>query len=159
VSTTRRGFFARSSYRCLRNTNRLSVSSNCHCSASWSSSVRRTSLHLWCCGRHQWNGPSCRKSAGRLAPHNAINHVIHRALLAAQIPSRLEPVKLCHRDDKRPDGVSTMPWSRGECITWDFTCPDTPAASHLNRAVTGPGEVANEAECKKTAKYAELTNR
>jgi len=29
----------------------------------------------------------------------------------------------------------------------------------LNRAVTGPGEVANEAECKKTAKYAELTNR
>jgi len=44
----------------------------------------------------------------------------------------------------------------------DFTCPDTLAANHLNRAVTGPGEVANEgneAECKKTAKYAELTNR
>jgi len=105
------------------------------------------------------HGLSCRKSAGRLARHNAINHVIHRALLAAQIPSRLEPVKLCHRDDKRPDGVSTMPWSRGKCIAWDFTCPDTLAASHLNRAVTGPGEVANEAECKKTAKYAELTNR
>jgi len=52
-----------------------------------------------------------------------------------------------------------MPWSRGKCMAWDFTCPDTLAASHLNRAVTGPGEVANEAECKKTAKYTELTNR
>jgi len=27
-----------------------------------------------------------------------------------------------------------------------FTCPDTLAASHLNVAVTGPGQVANHAE-------------
>jgi len=54
------------------------------------------------------HGLSCRKSAGRLAhQHNAINHVIHRALLVAQIPSRLEPVKLCHRDN-RPDVVSII---------------------------------------------------
>ena len=92
------------------------------------------------------HGLSCRKSAGRLARHNAVNQLIHRALLTAQIPSRLEPVQLCHGDDKRPDGVPTMPWSRGKCMAWDFTCPDTLAASHLNRAVTGPGEVANEAE-------------
>ena len=105
------------------------------------------------------HGLSCHKSAGRLARHNAINQLIHRALLTAQIPSRLEPVNLCHGDDKRPDGVSTMPWSRGKCMAWDFTCPDTLAASHLNRAVTGPGEVANEAECRKTEKYAELRSR
>jgi len=48
------------------------------------------------CGTH---GLTCRKSAGRLARHNTINHVIHRALLAAQIPSRLEPVKLCQSDE------------------------------------------------------------
>ena len=52
-----------------------------------------------------------------------------------------------------------MPWSRGKCVAWDFTCPDTLAASHLNRAVTGPGEVANEAERRKMDKYAELATR
>ena len=105
------------------------------------------------------HGLSCRKSAGRLARHNAVNELIRRALLTAEIPSRLEPAKLSCTDDKRPDGVSTMPWSRGKCVAWDFTCPDTLAASHLNRAVTGPGEVANEAERRKMDKYAELATR
>jgi len=31
----------------------------------------------------------------------------------------------------------------------DFTCTDTLASSHLNRAVLGPGAVVNEAEEKK----------
>jgi len=44
-------------------------------------------------------------------------------------------------------------------VAWDFTCPDTLATSHLNRAVTGPGEVANEAEQRKVEKYADLTTR
>ena len=43
-----------------------------------------------------------------------------------------------------------MPWSRGKRVSWDFTCPDTLAVSQENRAVTGPGEVANEAERRKT---------
>ena len=54
------------------------------------------------------HGLSCRKSAGRLARHNAINQLIHRALLTAQIPSRLEPVNLCHGDDKRPPLLGNM---------------------------------------------------
>src|SRR5208282_5281978 len=103
------------------------------------------------------HGLSCRKSAGRLARHNAVNELIRRALLTAEIPSRLEPSKLSHSDHKRPDGVSAMPWSRGKCVAWDFTCPYTLATSHLNRAVTGPGEVANEAEQRKVEKYADLT--
>ena len=74
-----------------------------------------------------------------------------------EIPSRLEPTKLCRSDDKRPDGVSTMPWSRGQCLAWDFTCPDTLAASHLNKAVTGPGQVANAAEQLKADKYRALS--
>jgi hypothetical protein len=35
----------------------------------------------------------------------------------------------------------------------DFTCPDTLAATHWNRAVVSPGSVANDAENRKTAKY------
>jgi len=39
---------------------------------------------------------------------------------------------------------------------WDFICPDTLASSHLNRAVLGPGAVANETEEKKKSKYSRL---
>jgi hypothetical protein len=49
-----------------------------------------------------------------------------------------------------------MPWFRGECLAWDFTCPDTLAASHLNKVVTGPGQVANDTEHRKIGKYADL---
>jgi len=50
-----------------------------------------------------------------------------------------------------------MPWSRGQSLAWDFTCPDTLAASHLNVAITGPGQVANHAEQLKIDKYATLS--
>ena len=36
-------------------------------------------------------------------------------------------------------------------------CPDTLAASHLNRAVIGPSSVANDAEGRKVAKYSSLS--
>ena len=38
-----------------------------------------------------------------------------------------------------------------------FTCPDTLAASHLNRAVLSPGAVAKDAESRKSTKYRSLT--
>ena len=41
-------------------------------------------------------------------------------------------------------------------LVWDFTCPDTLAAGDLNRAVSGPGAVANEAEARKSVKYQSL---
>ena len=50
-----------------------------------------------------------------------------------------------------------MPWSRGQSLAWDFTCPNTLAASHLNRAVTGLGQVANHVEQPKREKYAALS--
>jgi hypothetical protein len=105
-------------------------------------------------GRH---GLSCRKSAGRLSRHSAVNELIKRALMSAEIPSRLEPTSLAQHHDRRPDGMSLTPWTHGRCLAWDFTCPDTLAPSHLNVAVSGPGAVANEAEVKKRAKYAFLS--
>jgi hypothetical protein len=95
----------------------------------------------------------CRISKGRLACHNAVNELVKRALLTAEIPSRLEPTKLSHTDDKRSDGVSTMTWSREQ----DFTSPDTLAVSHLNKAVNGPGHVVNDPEQRKRDKYAALS--
>ena len=54
-----------------------------------------------------------------------------------------------------------LPWTRGVEDTpscgIDFTCPDTLALSHLNRAVVGPSAVANEVEEKKKSKYSSLS--
>jgi hypothetical protein len=41
-------------------------------------------------------------------------------------------------------------------LAWDFTCPDTLAVSHLIKGVTGPGQVANNAEQRKIDKNADL---
>lgn len=105
-------------------------------------------------GRH---GLVCRKSAGRHLRHNAVNDLIKRALSSANVPALLEPNSLCREDGKRPDGLSVLPWANGRCLVWDFTCPDTLAASHLNAAVLSPGAVANAAESLKVAKYRSLS--
>ena len=102
------------------------------------------------------HGLSCRKSAGRIARHTAINGIIKAALNAAEVPCRLEPRGLTRDDGKRPDGVTTMPWKDGRCLMWDVTCPDTLAASYLDKAVTGPGVVATEAELHKIHKYSTM---
>ena len=101
-------------------------------------------------GRH---GLSCRKSAGRLSRHHALNDLIKRALSSAEIPSRLEPSSLARDDGKRPDGLSLIPWANGRCLVWDVTCPDTLSSSHLNAAVSGHGTVATESEERKRQKY------
>lgn len=106
-----------------------------------------------CSGTH---GLACRKSAGRHVRHNAVNDLIKRALASANVPAMLEPNSLCRDDGKRPDGLTVLPWANGRCMVWDFTCPDTLAASHLNRAVVSPGAVANDAENRKSSKYRSL---
>jgi len=103
------------------------------------------------------HGLACRKSAGRHMRHNAVNDLIKRALASANVPSMLEPKSLARDDGKRPDGLTVLPWANGRCMVWDFTCPDTLAVSHLNRAVISPGAVANEAESRKSTKYRSLS--
>ena len=109
-------------------------------------SVDRTGIH----------GLSCRKSAGRLSRHSAVNDLIKCALLLAETPSKLEPTSLLPHNERRPDGMSLTPWKNGRCLAWDFTCPDTLAPSHLNNATNGHSVVACEAEEKKRVKYASL---
>lgn len=116
--------------------------------------------HQCICGAavdgHGTHGLSCRKSAGRIARHTAVNGIIKAALTAAEVPCRLEPRGLARDDGKRPDGVTTMPWKDGRCLLWDVTCPDTLAASYLDKAVTGPGVIATDAETKKRQKYSSI---
>ena len=39
--------------------------------------------------------------------------------------------------NKRPDGTTLLPWTRGKPMAWDVTVPDTYAESHIaNTAIT-----------------------
>jgi hypothetical protein len=102
------------------------------------------------------HGLSCRRSAGRLLRHSLINDIIWRALGRANIAASKEPTGLITSDGKRPDGASIIPWSRGKCLAWDATTPDTLAASHLPDTCLSAGAAANNAAAKKSSKYAAL---
>ena len=52
---------------------------------------------------------SCRQSKGRHPQHAVLNEILHRSLLAAQVPSRLESSGVYYSDRKRPDGISLVP--------------------------------------------------
>ena len=103
------------------------------------------------------HGLSCRKSAGRQLRHSTLNDIICRSIRRAGVQSLKEPLGLSRDDGKRPDGVTLTPWSRGRCLAWDVTVPDTFAASHLAMTSTTPSAAADKAAANKTAKYQQLT--
>ena len=108
------------------------------------------------CKQLSTHGLSCRKSDRKHHRHAAVNQIIKRALGAAKIPARLEQNGLSRSDSKRPD--CARPWSHGQLLVWDATCPDTLALSYRLQACSGPaGErVATAVEHRKTSKYAHL---
>ena len=59
------------------------------------------------------HGLSCRQSKGRIPRHNGLNTIIKQALASAHIPSILEPQGLVRSDNKRPDGLTIIPWANG----------------------------------------------
>ena len=61
------------------------------------------------------HGLSCKNSGGRFSRHCAVNDIIKRALMSAEIPSRLEPKSLSKNinDQKCPDGMTLVPWKDG----------------------------------------------
>jgi hypothetical protein len=102
------------------------------------------------------HGLACKRSAGRHLRHNLLNDTILRALQSAGIAAVREPPGLARTDAKRPDGATLVPWTRGRCLLWDATCPDTLAPSYVQRSASEPGAAAALAEIKKSAKYSAL---
>jgi len=103
------------------------------------------------------HGLACRKSAGRHSRHNQINEQLLRGFVSAGIQATREPQGLCDlQTGKRPDGVTSVPWFRGRCLAWDATCPDTFAQSHVQASSVAPGSAAQDAETRKTTKYADI---
>lgn len=78
---------------------------------------------------------SCRRCSGRFPRHHALNDVVRRALVTANVPCLMEPPGLSRSDGKRPDGLTLVPWKQGRSLIWDATCVSTVAASHVGRTV------------------------
>ena len=105
------------------------------------------------------HGLSCHLSAGRLPRHFEFNDIFKRALSSAYIPSRLEPIGLDYKSKKRPDGMTLTPWSNGQILSWDATCTDTLAPSHINLSSKRHGKVAEKAATRKRWLYKEIIEK
>ena len=64
-----------------------------------------------------------------------------------------EPTGLLRGDEKRPDGISLVPWQGGQHLTWDATVVDTFASSYSSTISTTPGGVADKAATRIRSKY------
>jgi hypothetical protein len=77
------------------------------------------------------HGLSCSKSSGRFSRHTEINSIINRSLISIHVNSTLEPNGLSRDDGKRPDGMTLVPWIKGQPLVWDVTIVDTLADSYV----------------------------
>ena len=68
----------------------------------------------------------------------------------------LEPRGLSRNDQIRPDGVTLIPWSKGKCVVWDYTCRDTLCSSHVSQTSQEASRAAVKAEQIKLKHYQEL---
>ena len=106
-----------------------------------------------------WHGLSCLKNAGRFSRHSNLNALIKQNLSSSHILSVLEPRHLYRTDQKRPDGLTLVPWADGEQLLWDVTVVDSLAPYRNNAgSVCNAGTAAVEAEERKIDKYKDLVN-
>jgi len=92
----------------------------------------------------------CKQAPSRIARHQHLNDLVTSALVSAGVPTTKEPVGLIHRDGKRPDGMTQIPWRSGKLLVWDVTV-EAPQQSCV-AAARGQGEVAEIAATRKCQK-------
>ena len=102
---------------------------------------------------------SCKQGSGKSHRHTQLNDIVWRALQRAGIPSTKEPNGLSFTDERRPDGLTLIPWSNGRSVTWDVTVINTLADSYLPTSSQQTGGAAELAATRKDTKYADLAER
>jgi hypothetical protein len=77
-------------------------------------------------------------------------------LTSIHVNSTLEPNGLSRDDGKRPDGMTLVPWIKGQPLVWDVTIVDTLADSYVLKTSEVSG-FATEMGCKrKHSKYSSI---
>ena len=119
-----------------------------------------SSTQLCLCGTmldiHGNHALSCSKIVSRFARHSACNSLVNEAFRSARIPATMEPIGLVRSDGRRPDGASLVPWFRGKCIAWDFTCVHRLCASNISSATNAGPVIADAAENRKRNRYHDI---
>jgi hypothetical protein len=65
---------------------------------------------------------SCLKSSSRFSRHTEINSIIiNRSLTSIHVNSTLEPNGLSRDNGKRQDGMTLVPWIKGQPLVWDVS--------------------------------------
>jgi len=103
------------------------------------------------------HGFVCKHAPSRVVRHHTLNKCISCAFSAAGIPVKKEPTALAHKDGKRPDGCTLIPWRGRKPLAWDVTVCTTVADSYLAAASHAAGPVAEKAADRKCLKYTELS--
>ena len=102
---------------------------------------------------------SCTSSSGAvIGRHASLNDVVARAFRQAGTPVALEPHSQQSTTDCRPDGITLMPWAKGEPIAWDVTVRDTFASGYRSLVSHTPGGLAEKAENEKIQKYSSVVD-
>jgi len=85
-----------------------------------------------------------------------LNDVIARAFVAADMPVTKEPNGLSISDNKKPEGLTLLPWQESKPLAWDVTVICPLAVSHVSGySRCASAELAASRKCEK---YANLPN-
>ena len=99
---------------------------------------------VWCASEH------------RTKPQDTRLLIIARAFVAADMHVVKELNGLLIADNKRPDGLTLLPWQEGKPLAWDVTVICPLAVSYVSGYT--PGAAAELAASRKCEKYANLPN-
>jgi hypothetical protein len=92
-------------------------------------------------------------SSGRFSRHTEISSIINRPLTTIHVNSTLEPNGLSRDDGKRPDGMTLVPWIKGQPLVWDVTIVDTLTDSYVLKTSEVSGFAAEMASKRKHSTY------
>ena len=79
-----------------------------------------------------WHSLSCLKNAGRFSRNSNLNALIKQSSSSTHISSVLQSRRLYRADQKRPDGVTLVPWAVGKQLLSDVTVVDSLAPSRIS---------------------------
>ena len=79
--------------------------------------------------------------------------MIARRFASAGFPVSKEPTGLFRADEKRPDGLTLVPWQSGKARYWDVTVTCPLDDSYVAGAARGAGSAAELAAARKEGKF------
>ncbi|KAH0816404.1 hypothetical protein GEV33_006390 [Tenebrio molitor] len=92
----------------------------------------------------------------QVANHENWSEVRNKVTLVKNVWFSKEPNGLSRDDGKRPDGMTLVPWIKGQPLVWDVTVVDTLADSYVLKSSEVSGFAAEMACKRKHSKYSSI---